>query len=33
MANNNKYREYFDIDEMYFPCIDDAAINAGAPAV
>ena len=27
----NKYREYFDIDEMYFPCIDDAAINAGAP--
>lgn len=31
MANNNKYREYFDIDERYFPCIDDAAINAGAP--
>ena len=31
MANNNKYREYFDIDESYFPCIDDAAINAGAP--
>lgn len=30
MANNNKYREYFDIDEEYFPCIDDAAINAGA---
>lgn len=28
---NNKYREYFDIDERYFPCIDDAAINAGAP--
>jgi len=27
----NKYREYFDIDERYFPCIDDAAINAGAP--
>lgn len=31
MANKNKYREYFDIDERYFPCIDDAAINAGAP--
>jgi hypothetical protein len=31
MAENNKYREYFDIDERYFPCIDDAAINAGAP--
>jgi len=28
---NNKYREYFDIDEKYFPCIDDAAIDAGAP--
>lgn len=31
MNNNNKYREYFDIDERYFPCIDDAAIDAGAP--
>jgi len=31
MANKNKYCEYFDIDEWYFPCIDDAAINAGAP--
>jgi hypothetical protein len=31
MANNNKYSEYFDIDERYFPCIDDSAINAGAP--
>jgi hypothetical protein len=31
MAENNKYREYFDIDARYFPCIDDAAINAGAP--
>ena len=30
---NNKYREYFDIDEDYFPCIDDAAIDAGAPWV
>jgi len=28
---NDKYREYFDIDDRYFPCIDDAAINAGAP--
>lgn len=26
----NKYCEYFDIDEAYFPCIDDSAINAGA---
>ncbi|NLE27689.1 MAG: hypothetical protein GX625_20610, partial [Clostridiaceae bacterium] len=31
MANSSKYREYFDIDDRYFPCIDDAAINAGAP--
>lgn len=31
MVNSNNYREYFDIDERYFPCIDDAAINAGAP--
>lgn len=30
---NNKYREYFDIDERYFPCIDAAAIDAGAPWV
>lgn len=28
---SNKYREYFDIDERYFPCIDEAAIDAGAP--
>ncbi len=27
---SNKYREYFDIDKKYFPCIDDAAIDAGA---
>ncbi len=26
-----KYREYFDVDEKYFPCIDDSAIEAGAP--
>ncbi|MDR0696175.1 MAG: hypothetical protein LBF68_01335 [Christensenellaceae bacterium] len=26
-----KYSEYFDIDKNYFPCIDDAAIEAGAP--
>jgi hypothetical protein len=31
MVTSNNYREYFDIDERYFPCIDDAAINAGAP--
>jgi hypothetical protein len=28
---SNKYREYFDVDERYFPCIDAAAIDAGAP--
>ncbi len=26
-----KYRQFFDIDENYFPCIDDSAIEAGAP--
>jgi hypothetical protein len=26
-----KYHEYLDVDERYFPCIDDAAIDAGAP--
>ena len=26
-----KYRQFFDIDEKYFPCIDDSAIEAGAP--
>lgn len=31
MASHRKYHEYFDVDEKYFPCIDDAAINAGAP--
>ena len=25
-----KYREYFDVDEKYFPCIDESAINNGA---
>ncbi|MBR0256212.1 MAG: hypothetical protein IJQ58_00615, partial [Synergistaceae bacterium] len=24
-----KYREYFDIDEKYFPCVDESAIRAG----
>ncbi len=24
-----KYREYFEIDDKYFPCIDDSAIKAG----
>lgn len=28
--NNHKYVEYFDIDDKYFPCIDDSAIEAGA---
>lgn len=31
MADRNKYHEYIDVDEKYFPCIDEAAINAGAP--
>lgn len=26
-----KYRQFFDVDEKYFPCIDDSAISAGAP--
>ena len=30
MRNGNMYSEYFDVDERYFPCIDDSAINAGA---
>ncbi|MCR5186519.1 MAG: hypothetical protein K6D97_05340 [Clostridia bacterium] len=30
MANVNNYRDYFDVDENYFPCIDDSAIEAGA---
>lgn len=28
---SNKYCEYFDVNETYFPCIDESAINAGAP--
>jgi hypothetical protein len=31
MANNNKYREYFDIDEEYFPQVNDSAIAAASP--
>ena len=27
---SNKYCEYFGVDEAYFPCIDESAINAGA---
>ena len=27
---DRRYREYFRIDENYFPCIDDTAIEAGA---
>lgn len=30
-VNIGKYRQFFDIDEKYFPCIDDSAIEAGAP--
>lgn len=26
-----KYCEYFNVDEKYFPCIDESAINGGAP--
>lgn len=26
----NKYCDYFDIDERYFPCVDESAINSGA---
>lgn len=29
----NKYVEYFNINEQYFPCIDEEAIRAGAPWV
>ncbi len=25
------YRQFFDVDKKYFPCIDDSAISAGAP--
>ena len=31
MANNNKYREYFDIDDEYFPQINDSTIAAAKP--
>lgn len=31
MSNINTYREFFEIDSKYFPCIDDSAIQAGAP--
>lgn len=27
--NDRKFCEYFNIDETYFPCIDESAINAG----
>lgn len=30
MSNNNTYDQYFDINEKYFPCIDDSAIEGGA---
>jgi hypothetical protein len=31
MATNNKYCEYFDIDEEYFPQVNDSAIAAASP--
>lgn len=30
LDKNLKYCEYFDVDEGYFPCIDESAINSGA---
>ena len=29
-AKEMKYCEYFDVNEKYFPCIDESAINNGA---
>ena len=29
MATSNMYCEYFDVNETYFPCIDESAINTG----
>lgn len=29
-VQNLKYCEYFNVDENYFPCIDESAINSGA---
>ena len=31
MVTSVKYCEYFNVDETYFPCIDESAINAGVP--
>lgn len=31
MATSKKYCEYFNVNETYFPCIDESAINAGIP--
>jgi hypothetical protein len=31
MSNNNKYREYFDIDEEYFPQVNDSTIKKAGP--
>lgn len=28
-VSSKKYCEYFDVDEKYFPCIDESAINEG----
>ncbi len=29
MKNNHKYCEYFDVDEKFFSCVDESAINSG----
>lgn len=29
-VETGKYNQYFDVDERYFPCIDDSAIEGGA---
>ena len=26
----NKYSDYFEVNEEYFPCFDESAINNGA---
>ncbi len=31
--NNRKYVEYFEVNKLYFPCIDESAIKAGEPWV
>lgn len=31
MNDIGKYKEYFEVDSKYWPCIDDSAIDSGAP--